>query len=78
MKDHIITAKYQKKEFRILLFCFVFVFLLNIAAVIIYKSPWLEIFTEIGYVLLITMVLYFLFLLIRMIIFFIKTLFHRS
>jgi len=37
MKDIVITVRRQKKELRILLICFAFSFLLNIAAIIIYK-----------------------------------------
>lgn len=77
MKDRVFTAKRQIKELRILLLCLVFTFLLNIVAVIIYKTPWIEIFTNIGYVIIVAIVLYLLILLIRMIIFSIKTLLGR-
>ena len=77
MKDRILTAKRQIKELRILLLCIVFTFLLNIVAVIIYKTPWIEILTEIEYVVAIALVLYLIILLFRMIIFSIKTLLGR-
>jgi hypothetical protein len=76
MKDHIIITIQQKKELRILLFCFIFAYLLNIMAVIIYKAPWIEIFTQIGYVFVVSIVLYFFVLLGRLIIFSVKKINH--
>ena len=77
MKDCIFTAKRQIKELRIFLLCFIFTFLLNIVAVIIYKTPWFEIFTEIVYVVAIAIVLYLIILLFRMIFFSIRKLLGR-
>jgi len=74
MKDRIITAKHQKKELRILLYCFIVAFLLNIISVIIYKTPLVEIFTQIGYILAVSLVLYLFIFLIRLIIFLVKAL----
>ena len=77
MKDRVFTVKRQIKELRVLLFCLVFTFLLNIVAVIIYKTSWVEIFTEIGYVIIVAIVLYLLILLIRLIIHSVKALLGR-
>lgn len=68
MKDIIITGKRRKKELQILLFCFVVAFLINVLAVIIYKTPWHEIFSQIGYVAVITVVLYLIVVLVRFLI----------
>lgn len=77
MKDSITVTIKQKRELRILLYCLIFTFLLNIVAIIIYKAPWSEIFTKIGYVFVVTVVLYFLVLFIRLIVFWVKPLFGR-
>lgn len=53
MKD-IIIGSTPEKELRILLICFACSFLLNIAAIIIYK-PLAEIITQIGYVIIIAL-----------------------
>lgn len=77
MKDLIITVQRQKKELRILLICFACSFLLNIAAIIIYKTPWAEVITQIGYVIVIAIGLYVLIAIIRLIIYLISTLFKK-
>ena len=77
MKDRVFTVKRQIKELRILLLCLVFTFLLNIVAVIIYKTPWIEILTEVGYVVSVAIILYLIILLIRLIIFSVKALLGR-
>lgn len=68
MKDIIITSTRIKKELYILLGCFIFAFVLNIVAVAIYKTPWVEVFTQFGYVVVITVVTYLLIGLVRFVI----------
>ncbi|MPN30401.1 hypothetical protein SDC9_177872 [bioreactor metagenome] len=65
MKDIVITSKRIKKETLILLFCFITAFLINVATIIIYKTPWIEVVTQIGYVIVITIVLYVIVALLR-------------
>jgi len=77
MKDYTLTAKRQKKELSILLYCFIVAFLLNIAAIIIYKTPWVEVVTQIGYVVVVGVILYGLLLLFRLIIASVKALLTR-
>ena len=60
MKDIIITSKRIKKELYILLGCFIVAFAVNLIAIIIYKTSWVEILSQIGYVLVITLFLYVL------------------
>lgn len=68
MKDIIITSKRQKKELYILAACFFISFIINIAAVIIYKTTWKEVFTQIGYVVAITIVIYTISSILRLLI----------
>ncbi|PLB87045.1 hypothetical protein C0T31_02025 [Dysgonamonadaceae bacterium] len=77
MKDIIITVHRQKKELRILILCFVCSFLLNIAAIIIYKTSWAEVITQIGYVIIIALVFYLLIAIIRLIVYLISLLFKK-
>ncbi|MDR1518042.1 MAG: hypothetical protein LBS52_08130 [Dysgonamonadaceae bacterium] len=58
MKDIVITSKIIKRELRIWLACFLLAFLLNIVAICIYKTSWVEAFSQIGYVLVISIVCY--------------------
>lgn len=78
MKDIVIPAKKVKREVYILLGCFIFAFLLNIACIIIYKTRWIEIFTQIGYVIVIAVVLYLLIALIRFVAFLVGKLFKKQ
>lgn len=78
MKDIIISSKQLKKELRIIAICFIVAFLINIAAVIKYKTPWTEIFSQIGYVIVITFILYFVVVLVRLLVRLILKLFKKS
>ena len=78
MKDIIIPSQKVKREAYVFLGCFIFSFLLNIAAIIIYKTPWYEVFTQIGYVIVIAVGLYLIVSLIRFFIYLIKQLFKRK
>ncbi|NCC47242.1 MAG: hypothetical protein EOM16_09435 [Bacteroidia bacterium] len=65
MKEIVITKQRLRRELSFLLMSFLFAFLLNVFAVFVYNTPWIEIFTQIGYVLAITVVAYFLVAIIR-------------
>lgn len=49
-----------KQERNIYLVSFVVSFIINIIAIIIYSRPWLEMFSQIGYVIVISFIIYFL------------------
>ena len=74
MKDFVFTKKRQKKELLIFGACFTIGFLMNLISIIFYKTPWHEIFTQIGYVFAIAVVLYLLIAIVRSIIRLIKNL----
>lgn len=77
MKDIIITSKRLKKEIYILSTCFIIAFLINIFSIIAFKTPWYEIFTQIGYVLVITLISYLLVAIVRVIAILIKKMITR-
>lgn len=65
MKDIVISGKAVKREFIVALSCFAAAFIINVAAVIMYVRPWVEIFTQIGYVFVTAVVIYVLLLVFR-------------
>lgn len=65
MKDTIISAAVKRRELWILLACFVVANIVNWVAIIKFQTPWYEIFTQIGYVLVTTALLYGLLLVVR-------------
>lgn len=74
MKELVISAKRLKKEIIIFAICFIIAFSTNIIAIIHFKTPWYEMFTQIGYVFVITIAFYFIIVLIRFVLFFIRKL----
>ena len=68
MKDTLITAARKKTELLTLLVCFGIAFLLNVGCIIYYRTPFSEVFTQIGYVLFITLALYLIWTAIRLIV----------
>jgi membrane protein YdbS with pleckstrin-like domain len=65
MKDIIIPAKRVKKELISLAICFLIAFAANVGAVIAYKSPAVEIISSLIYVLIGAVVLYLLWIFVR-------------
>jgi hypothetical protein len=77
MKDIVITSKRVKKETFILLVCFAIACALNVVGISIYKTPWIEVFTQIGYVIVISVVLYVILAFFRLILSLIRKLLQR-
>ncbi len=65
MKDTVITARAKKRELWILLACFVVANITNWVAIIRFSAPWYEVFTQIGYVVVTTLVIYALIAVLR-------------
>lgn len=65
MRDIVFTKKRQKKELFIFGACFATGFLMNLFSIIIYKTPWHEIFSQLGYVFAIAIFLYLLLAFVR-------------
>ncbi|HOI28340.1 MAG TPA: hypothetical protein PLZ15_01175 [Melioribacteraceae bacterium] len=77
MKKIVIKRKVQLREIYIWLVLFIFSFFLNILAIIIYDASWWEILSEIHYVLILSVILYFGILLIRAVIKLIRIFMHK-
>jgi len=69
MKDIVISKKRCKTETISFLVCFLIACLLNLGAIIHYKSPAIELITSLGYVVLFAFALYVLWTLIRLIVY---------
>ena len=58
MKDTVITADVKRRELWILLACFAVANVINWVAIIKFATPWYEVFSQIGYVVVTTCILY--------------------
>lgn len=72
MKDLTITAEQIRKELLLLLICFVIAEGVNVFSMIKYGTPWTELFTQIGFVLIITALLYVILIAIRVLVWLVK------
>jgi hypothetical protein len=59
---------HPRREFIIWLIAFLFSNLLNVYGIIHYKTRWIELFTQLGYVFVLSVLLYFLVALIRLVV----------
>lgn len=67
MKDIVITSKTVVRELYVLCGCFAAAFIVNAYAVIAFSRPWTELFSQLGYVAVITLVFYAVLLVFRLI-----------
>ena len=58
MKDTIISAAVKRRELKIWLACFIIANITNWATIIKFQTPWYEIFTQLGYVVVLSLVIY--------------------
>ena len=78
MKDIIITSKKLKQERNIFLLSFLLAFIINVIAIIIYSRPWIEIISQIGYVIVISFFIYLILWIHRGILIFLSHLYRRK
>ncbi len=78
MKDINITVKRQKTEILYLIISFVIAFGLNILGIVIYKTEWKELYSQIRIVLMLGLTIYVLLALVRFLIFKIMKLFKKA
>ena len=75
MKDIILSTKRQKAELKWIMACFFAAILMNVCSIIVYKTLWSELYSQILWVLIITCVLYAVSVGIRICLYFVKKLF---
>jgi hypothetical protein len=68
MKDIIISTSRIKKELTWLIGSFIFSIIFNIYSIIRYDTGWKELFTQIHVLLILTLLVYFLLLLLRLLV----------
>lgn len=78
MKDIIITARRKKMELITLLICFILANLANIYAIIVYRTPAVELLTSMGYVLFATVFFYAIWGVLRLLYYGIKNIFTKK
>lgn len=74
MKDTIITARRKKIEILTFICCFAIAVGLNIYAIIAYDGKWVELLTTLPYILCFTLAVYFIWTIVRILIYFVKRL----
>lgn len=68
MKDLIIKDRQIKKELLLLAGAFILAFFINVGAILAYGRPWSELYTQLGYVVCLALVIYFLIVAVRLLI----------
>ncbi len=58
MKDIVITGRRVRLELYILFASFAIAELVNLFSIIKYETPWTELFSQIGFVLILTVIIY--------------------
>lgn len=68
MKDLVISGKNIRRELLILLGCFIVGMLTNVGAIIAYDRPFTEFFSQIGFVIVFSLILYFVLWVVRLVV----------
>lgn len=77
MKDIVIKGKDIRREFIVMFCCFIMAMLVNAAAIITYDRPWSELYSQIGYVIFMSVCIYILLAVVRVIVYFILSLLRK-
>ena len=77
-KDTVITGKQKKQEMLLLLLSFGVSNILNVLAIICYKTPFREIYTQMLVVVILALVLYLLTIAVRFVVYFIKLIIKKK
>ena len=78
MRDTIITARAKKRELKYFGISFIIAFLLNILSIILYHTQWKELYTQLGFVIKLSVVIYFVIVVIRLIVIGVARLFGKN
>ena len=68
MKDTLITAERKRTELKTAGVCLLLAVLVNVGCIICYQTPFYEVFTQIGYTLILALGFYLIYTAIRLII----------
>lgn len=78
MKEIKLTVKRQRTEWGVFVICFLFAYALNLISILLYHTEWKELYTQLGWVLALSVFVYFLLLLFRLIYHFISIRFFQK
>lgn len=78
MKDITIPASRIRKELWSLAICFGMAVLINLGSIIYYHTPFYEIFTQIGFTVVVTIILYVAWILLRLLVRLIRKVFRKA
>lgn len=78
MKDIVISGNIIRRQIIIYLLCFAISFFINVGAVICYNRPLTELFSQIGFVIVISIVFYALTVIVQLLIESIRYLLRRK
>lgn len=78
MKDITLSEKFIKREIICLLVCFILAFGSNVAAIIIYKTKWEELYTQLFWVVTLALFFYLISVVIRSVLYGIKYLIKKK
>lgn len=78
MKEIVITAKRLRQERGFALLSFGLAFLLNVVAVVRFDRPWIELLSQIGYVVVLSAVIYLLLWIPRLLVAGVRRVFGRK
>ena len=77
MKDIVIKGKDIRREFIVMFCCFIMAMMVNTAAIITYDRPWSELYSQIGYVIFMSVCIYILLAVVRVIVYCILSLLRK-
>ena len=69
MKNTLITARRKRIEIYTFLICFLLANVANVYAIITYETPWTELYSSMGYVMLMACLLYVVWSLLRLLVY---------
>ena len=78
MKDITIPASRIRKELWSLAICFGIAVLINLGSIIYYHTPLYELFTQIGFTVVVTIILYIAWILLRLLVRLIRKVFRKA
>ncbi len=78
MKDIVIPAARIKKEIAAVLISLIIAFLINVYSIIKYQTSWVELFSQIGYVVFIAIIIYIISVVLRALIYIAKKVFVKK
>ena len=78
MRETVITPGRKRRELRVFLACAIAAYILNIVGIIIYNSPAKELVTQLPLVALLTVILYVVVVIVRIVLYYISMIWSKE